>query len=208
MKSILFLLSTLTLISCGENQSYSKIKSETFPSTETAPVFTPLEVSSSIKESYTLEPKEVASRLWDFANTCKGCSYDLPYVNKVAVFENSNSELYLWQHIKKGIWIFSINSFSFLKANQYRSADDQQIIIDTITPTAEVISRLSLEHGLKHDASFENIHIRMIINASQEGSDLEIKVTAIARGVAARAPKRILRSELTATTKAIAAAIK
>ena len=208
MKNILFLLATITLSSCAETETYSSIKAENFPLISQAPEFREMEVSSSIKDTYDLTPEVVASRLWDFANTCKGCRYDLPYMNEVNVFKNSDSELYVWQHIKKGIWVFSINSFSFLKANQYRSADGSQIIIDTMTPKLALIESLSLEHDLKHDASFDSIHIRMIINKTAEGSELEIKVTAIPRGIAAKAPTRILRSELKGTTEAIARSIK
>ena len=208
MKNIFSLLAIISLSSCAETQTYSSIKAENYPLISEAPEFSEMEVSSSIKESYDLSPEVVASRLWDFGNTCNDCIYDLPYMNEVKVFENSDSELYVWQHIKKGIWVFSINSFSFLKANQYRSLDGSKIIIDTITPKLAVIESLSSEHDLKHDASFDSIHIRMTINATAEGSELEIKVTAIPRGIAAKAPTRILRSELKGTTKAIANAIK
>ena len=48
----------------------------------------------------------------------------------------------------------------------------------------------------------------MIISETELGSELEIKVTAVPRGIAAKAPRRILRSELKSTTKAIANAIR
>ena len=43
-----------------------------------------------------------------------------------------------------------------------------KIIIDTMTPKLAVIESLSSEHDLKHDASFDSIHIRMIINAQAQ----------------------------------------
>ena len=65
-----------------------------------------------------------------------------------------------------------------------------------MTPEPAVVESLSSEYDLKHDTSFSSIHVRIIINATAEGSELEIKVTGIPRGIAARAPTRILRSEL------------
>ena len=44
--------------------------------------------------------------------------------------------------LKKGIWVFSINSYSFLKANQYRSQAGDKIIIDTVTPDENMIESL------------------------------------------------------------------
>ena len=186
MKFLIPILVSLSFSSCADRAKYSLNADRVFPTISEAPQFEQMEVSSSILEEFELAPEEVASRLWDFANTCKDCSYKLPYVNDVQVFNSSASELYVWQHIKKGIWVFSINSYSFLKANQYRSQAGDKIIIDTVTPDENMIESLSLEYGLEHDASFESIHVRMIISETELGSELEIKVTAVPRGLQQR----------------------
>ena len=133
--------------------------------------------------------------------------YDLDYVDRVAVVESSLAERFVWQHIKKKLWIVTLNSYSFLQVRQYRSPEGDEIIIDTMTPSKEKLADLVANYDLKQDGSFEKMHIRMRIKNTATGSKLSVKVTGVPKGIAARAPQRILRSELKNTTMEIANAI-
>ena len=194
--------------SCSSEQVNSKLQTQGYSAIENVEEFIKSDVSSSISRTYDLETTEIASRILDFENNCDQCKYPISYVKDVKVIESSDSSVYLWQHIQKGIWLIKINSYSVLKVTQYKAEDNSKIVIDMKSPEAKVANKIAQDNNLKNDASFEFLHIRAIISKTETGSKIEIKVTAKPQGIAKRAPRRILKGELESTTRSIADAIE
>ncbi len=167
-----------------------------YPSIEDASIFPTLEVNASYSSAYDLPMEQMIERLWDLANTCKNCKYNMPSLVQAREFVVSEKEKIVWHAVEKKLWLFSFKSSTFLSAKQYRSEDGKEFILDLVTFDSETAKQLEKRTGLKFKATFKKLMYRFKLKKRGESVDSTFLAAGTTGGLSSRVPHNILEKEL------------
>ena len=165
-----------------------------FPSVDIAPAFPSLKVNAFVGASYDSSLEDVSLKLWDLAQVCHQCKYEMPFIVEAKSFDISESEKLIWQKISKKVWIVNLKSSTFSLAKIYKS--ESKVIIDMETFDEATAKDLTTKTGLPHKSSFQKLMYRFVLEANGSKVKAEMFATGVAKGLISKAPKSILEKEL------------
>jgi hypothetical protein len=153
--------------------------------------------------------ENAAHSILDYQNQCMDCQYVVSSVLTQEVFDRDTHphQFIVWRDVSKEIKLLTskihIRSSSFVEVRLYRSSDGEVIVIDSQSVEASRAQTLANQHQRTNDPAFSVLHARWTLTRldpdDNEGQRVHIAgVTGgKAQGMAAMAPKSILRKELT-----------